>query len=99
VDTLITPAWRFLGYAQNHDQIGNRAAGDRLTATLSPDELAIAAVLVLTAEGKSILFCREREKSRRRRSDRKKPQKTATGNPRFLRESGHLHRRSVYRRA
>lgn len=31
-----TPAHRFLGYAQTHDQIGNRALGDRLSATLSP---------------------------------------------------------------
>ena len=32
VDTLRTPSWRFIGYSQDHDQIGNRAAGDRLTA-------------------------------------------------------------------
>lgn len=59
VDTLITPAWRFLGYAQNHDQIGNRAAGDRLTATLSADDLAVAAVLVLTAPFTPMLFMGE----------------------------------------
>ena len=59
IDTLITPAWRLLGYAQNHDQIGNRAAGDRLTATLSTDELAIAAVLVLTAPFTPMLFMGE----------------------------------------
>ena len=35
VDTLLTPTWRFVGYAQDHDQVGNRAAGDRLTAQLS----------------------------------------------------------------
>ena len=27
VDTLITPSWRFIGYSQDHDQIGNRAHG------------------------------------------------------------------------
>jgi maltooligosyltrehalose trehalohydrolase len=59
VDTLITPAWRFLGYSQNHDQIGNRAAGDRLTAQLSWDDLAIAAVLVLTAPFTPMLFMGE----------------------------------------
>ena len=59
VDTLTTPAWRFLGYAQNHDQVGNRAAGDRLTATLSADRLAIAAVLVLTAPFTPMLFMGE----------------------------------------
>lgn len=36
VDTVRTPATRFVGYAQTHDQIGNRALGDRLSATLSP---------------------------------------------------------------
>lgn len=36
VDRTRTPAHRFLGYAQTHDQIGNRALGDRLSATLSP---------------------------------------------------------------
>ncbi len=59
VDTLITPAWRLLGYSQNHDQVGNRAAGDRLTATLSWDDLAIAAVLVLTAPFTPMLFMGE----------------------------------------
>lgn len=59
VDTLTTPAWRFLGYSQNHDQVGNRAAGDRLTATLSADQLAIAAVLVLTTPFTPMLFMGE----------------------------------------
>lgn len=36
VDRERTPAHRFLGYAQTHDQIGNRALGDRLSASLSP---------------------------------------------------------------
>jgi len=30
------PGYRFIAYLQDHDQIGNRADGDRLTATLSP---------------------------------------------------------------
>jgi len=59
IDTLITPGWRLLGYSQNHDQVGNRAAGDRLTATLSWDDLAIAAVLVLTAPFTPMLFMGE----------------------------------------
>jgi maltooligosyltrehalose trehalohydrolase len=46
-------------YTQNHDQIGNRAAGDRLTATLSADRLAVAAVLALTAPGTPMLFMGE----------------------------------------
>ena len=59
VDTLVTPSWRFVGYSQDHDQIGNRAAGDRLTAQLSYDELAIAAVLVLTGPFSPMLFMGE----------------------------------------
>jgi maltooligosyltrehalose trehalohydrolase len=59
VDTLSTPSWRFVGYAQDHDQIGNRAIGDRLTAHLSREELAIAAVLVLTGPFTPMLFMGE----------------------------------------
>ena len=59
VDTLVTPSWRFIGYSQDHDQIGNRAAGDRLTAQLSAADLAIAAVLVLTGPFTPMLFMGE----------------------------------------
>ncbi|MEP6560887.1 MAG: DUF3459 domain-containing protein, partial [Nakamurella sp.] len=59
VDTLVTPSWRFIGYAQDHDQIGNRAIGDRLTAQLSFADLAIAAVLVLTGPFTPMLFMGE----------------------------------------
>ncbi|WP_404445574.1 malto-oligosyltrehalose trehalohydrolase [Microbacterium marinum] len=52
-------SWRLVTYAQDHDQIGNRAAGDRLTAALSADRLAIAAVLTLTAPGTPMLFMGE----------------------------------------
>ena len=47
------------GTRQDHDQIGNRAAGDRLTATSSPADLAIAAVLVLTGPFTPMLFMGE----------------------------------------
>lgn len=53
------PTWRLVTFAQDHDQIGNRAAGDRLTASLSPDRLAVAAVLTLTAPGTPMLFMGE----------------------------------------
>ncbi|KQR49050.1 malto-oligosyltrehalose trehalohydrolase [Microbacterium sp. Leaf161] len=53
------PAWRLVTFAQDHDQIGNRAAGDRLTASLSSDRLAVAAVLTLTAPGTPMLFMGE----------------------------------------
>ncbi|MFJ1676432.1 malto-oligosyltrehalose trehalohydrolase [Streptomyces sp. NPDC088251] len=59
VDIARTPAHRFVGYAQTHDQIGNRAQGDRLSATLSPGLLACAAALVLTGPFTPMLFMGE----------------------------------------
>ncbi|UYQ66712.1 malto-oligosyltrehalose trehalohydrolase [Streptomyces peucetius] len=59
LDVANTPAHRFLGYAQTHDQIGNRALGDRLSATLSPGLLACAAALVLTGPYTPMLFMGE----------------------------------------
>lgn len=45
--------------SQNHDQIGNRATGDRLTATLSYGRLALAAVLTMTSPFTPMLFMGE----------------------------------------
>jgi malto-oligosyltrehalose trehalohydrolase len=59
VDTSQTPAEAFVVFGQNHDQVGNRAAGDRLSATLSPDLLRVAAGLVLTAPFTPMLFMGE----------------------------------------
>ncbi|WP_433545156.1 malto-oligosyltrehalose trehalohydrolase [Streptomyces sp. CA-294286] len=59
VNRATTPAHRFLGYAQTHDQIGNRALGDRLSASLSPGLLACAAALVLTSPFTPMLFMGE----------------------------------------
>ncbi|WP_089104653.1 malto-oligosyltrehalose trehalohydrolase [Streptomyces hyaluromycini] len=50
---------RLLGYTQTHDQIGNRAQGDRLSAILSPGLLACAAALALTAPFTPMLFMGE----------------------------------------
>lgn len=47
---------RFLGYIQNHDQVGNRATGTRLGHLVSPDRLKIAAVLVFTAPYVPMVF-------------------------------------------
>jgi len=47
---------RFLAYAQNHDQVGNRPAGDRLGAVLSEGQLRIAAALVFTSPFLPLLF-------------------------------------------
>ncbi|MFK0001893.1 malto-oligosyltrehalose trehalohydrolase [Paenarthrobacter sp. NPDC090522] len=44
---------------QNHDQIGNRAIGDRLTETLSDGKLAIGAVLTMTSPFTPMLFMGE----------------------------------------
>ena len=41
------PTWRLVVCSQNHDQVGNRAAGDRLTEALDDDQLACAALLTL----------------------------------------------------
>jgi maltooligosyltrehalose trehalohydrolase len=50
------PASRFLGYAQNHDQVGNRAKGERLARLVSPGRTKIAAALTLTAPFIPMLF-------------------------------------------
>jgi maltooligosyltrehalose trehalohydrolase len=53
------PADRFVCYLQDHDQVGNRAAGDRISATLPPRLLKVAAGLVLTAPFTPMLFMGE----------------------------------------
>lgn len=50
------PGYRFLGYAQNHDQIGNRAHGERLAHLVSMGRAKIAAALVLTSPFVPMLF-------------------------------------------
>jgi len=47
---------RFLGYLQNHDQVGNRARGDRTSHLLSLGQLKIGAALVLTSPFTPMLF-------------------------------------------
>jgi maltooligosyltrehalose trehalohydrolase len=59
VDTAVLPGWKFLGYLQDHDQIGNRAVGDRISASLSPDLLAVGATIVLTSPFTPMLFMGE----------------------------------------
>ncbi len=59
IETHLTPGWRLVVFAQDHDQIGNRAAGDRLSATLSTDRLAVGAVLTLTSAMTPMLFMGE----------------------------------------
>jgi glycogen operon protein len=47
---------RFLGYAQTHDQIGNRAKGERLVHLVSPGRARIAAALVFASPFVPLLF-------------------------------------------
>jgi maltooligosyltrehalose trehalohydrolase len=59
VDTRRTSGHRFLAYVQNHDQIGNRAQGDRLTATISPARQLCGAAIVLCSPYTPMLFMGE----------------------------------------
>jgi maltooligosyltrehalose trehalohydrolase len=59
VDRTRIPGHRFVAYLQNHDQIGNRALGDRLAATLSPGLLRVGATLLFTAPFTPMLFMGE----------------------------------------
>ncbi|GII75197.1 malto-oligosyltrehalose trehalohydrolase [Sphaerisporangium rufum] len=55
VDRLRTPGYRFVACLQNHDQIGNRAMGDRLPA----EALRLGAGLLLTSPFTPMLFMGE----------------------------------------
>ena len=50
------PGRAFVVCTQNHDQIGNRARGDRLSETISPAEQRLAAALLCTAPYVPLLF-------------------------------------------
>jgi maltooligosyltrehalose trehalohydrolase len=56
IDTTTTAAWRLVVCAQNHDQVGNRARGDRITEHLSEDQLACVALLLYTSPFTPMLF-------------------------------------------
>jgi maltooligosyltrehalose trehalohydrolase len=53
------PGDRFVVCIQNHDQIGNRAEGDRLSTLLSPPAQRLAASLLLLAPHVPLLFMGE----------------------------------------
>ncbi|HEX6148659.1 malto-oligosyltrehalose synthase [Nocardioides sp.] len=59
LDTARVPGWRLVVANQNHDQVGNRARGDRLTETLDEDALAVAALLTLSSPFTPMLFMGE----------------------------------------
>ncbi len=50
------PGEQFVICTQNHDQVGNRAFGDRLTESLSLEEEKLAAALLLLAPAVPLLF-------------------------------------------
>ncbi len=50
---------RFVVFAQNHDQIGNRPRGERLTELVDAERLRLAAVALLLAPGIPLLFMGE----------------------------------------
>jgi maltooligosyltrehalose trehalohydrolase len=56
IDTATMPTWRLVVCSQNHDQVGNRAVGDRLTDVLDEDQLGCAALLTLAGPFTPMLF-------------------------------------------
>ncbi|MDX6620871.1 MAG: maltooligosyltrehalose trehalohydrolase [Gaiellales bacterium] len=59
IDRSSLPGSRFVVSLQTHDQVGNRAIGDRLSAGLPPGRLACGAALLLTSAGTPMLFMGE----------------------------------------
>jgi maltooligosyltrehalose trehalohydrolase len=59
VDPSTYRASQFLGYLQTHDQVGNRAQGDRISASISAGQQAIAAAVYLTAGFTPMVFMGE----------------------------------------
>ncbi|ADU47867.1 malto-oligosyltrehalose trehalohydrolase [Intrasporangium calvum] len=59
VDRETVSGHRFLAYLQNHDQVGNRAAGDRINETISPGQQAIGAALYLLSPYTPMIFMGE----------------------------------------
>ena len=50
------PGHRFVVFTQNHDQVGNRALGERTSALMSEGRLRVAAALLLTGPFTPLLF-------------------------------------------
>ncbi|QIX27178.1 malto-oligosyltrehalose trehalohydrolase [Nocardioides sp. JQ2195] len=59
VDVEHMPTWRLVVCNQNHDQVGNRARGDRPAEHLDVDQLACAALLTLAGPFTPMLFMGE----------------------------------------
>jgi len=50
------PPTAFVGFLQNHDQVGNRAMGDRITRIAPPEAVAAATSVLLLAPTPPLLF-------------------------------------------
>lgn len=59
LDTAAIPATRLLAYTLTHDQVGNRAVGDRPSQNLTTGQLAIKAALALGSPYTAMLFMGE----------------------------------------
>lgn len=59
LDTATIPATRLLAYTLTHDQVGNRAVGDRPSQNLTPGQQAVKAALALGSPYTAMLFMGE----------------------------------------
>ena len=59
VDRVTTPGYRFVVCVQDHDQVGNRAQGERLSQLTTPRLLRVAALLLLTSPFTPMLWMGE----------------------------------------
>ncbi|MDT5013242.1 MAG: maltooligosyltrehalose trehalohydrolase [Mycobacterium sp.] len=59
LDKKTIPATRLTAYTCTHDQVGNRAVGDRPSQNLDDGQLAVKAALVLTSPFTAMLFMGE----------------------------------------
>jgi maltooligosyltrehalose trehalohydrolase len=53
------PSTRFVGYLQNHDQVGNRALGERISQLVPPEAVRAAAAIVLLGPFVPLIFAGE----------------------------------------
>jgi maltooligosyltrehalose trehalohydrolase len=59
VDRERVPGYRFVAFLQDHDQVGNRAAGERLPELAAPGLAKVGAVLLLTSPFTPLLWMGE----------------------------------------
>lgn len=59
LDRAAVDGRRFVVFLQSHDQVGNRAVGDRIGASLTPGQQAIGAALYLLSAGTPMIFMGE----------------------------------------